>query len=59
MPAMVIVPAQPLAHDLERQHPDPDAVAGAQMFADRIEKLVPGQREIGGERLRRRVDSAK
>ena len=30
LPAMVIVPAQPLAHDFKRQHTHADTVAGAQ-----------------------------
>ena len=46
-----VVPAQPLAHDVDRQHPDADAVARAQPLGHRVERLRPLQREVGGEGL--------
>ena len=49
--AVMIVPAQPVAHDFDRQRPDADAMAGTKMFAQGGEKIVPVKRQLGGKRL--------
>ena len=38
--AVMIVPAQPVAHDFDRQRPNADAMAGTQMFAQGEEQAV-------------------
>ncbi len=56
LPAVVVIPAQPLAHDFERQDANPDAVLGAQMFRNREEQLMAAQRQIGGKGLGRLIE---
>ena len=53
---MQVVPAQPLAHHVDRQHADADAVARAQPLGHGVERLRPFQREVGREGLREVVD---
>jgi hypothetical protein len=49
--AVMIVPAQPVGHDLDRQRPDADAMAGTELFAQGGEQIAPVKRQLGGKRL--------
>ena len=57
LPAVKVVPTQPLAHDVDRQQADADSVPPAQPFGHHVERLRPLQREVGGEGLGERVES--
>ncbi len=44
--AVMVIPAQPIAHGVERQDADPDAVARAQMFGKGEEEFMSGQGQV-------------
>ena len=57
--SMMIVPAQTVAHHVERHDPDANAMARAQMFGDGKEGFMPDERQIGSERFGRLIELRK